>query len=66
MDLLKTKIKHKRHPNLTKAEILGIDQLKSNNDIIIKKADKVSAVVGTNITDHLREGKIIYIPSHQK
>ena len=56
MDLLKSKPKRSRNNNLTKAERKGLQELKLNNDIIIRKADKGSAVVIMNTKDYLREG----------
>ena len=55
MDLLKSKPKRSRNNNLTKAERKGLQELKLNNDIIIRKADKGSAVVIMNTKDYLRE-----------
>ena len=43
-------------PNLTKDEWKGLLPLKKNTDIVIKKADKDSAVVIMNTTDYLKEG----------
>ena len=45
-----------RHHNLTKGERLGLTELSKNPEIVIKKADKGSAVVIMNTTDYLREG----------
>ena len=56
MALFKSKTNFKRHQNLTKAERSGLYQLKANNEIIIKKADKGYAVVVMNTTEYLREG----------
>lgn len=42
--------------NITSAERESINALKSNPDIVIKSADKGSAVVVMNKTDYLREG----------
>ena len=55
-EILKCKPKHSRHNNLTKQERIGLNALKDNPDIVIKKADKGSAVVIMNTTDYLREG----------
>ena len=41
---------------MTKEEKLGLDALKNNPEIVLKKADKGSAVVVMNTTDYLREG----------
>ena len=54
MELLRTK--SPRPQNLTKEERLGLKSLLESNDIIIKKADKGSAVMVMNTTDYLREG----------
>ena len=35
---------------------MGLDELRKNPEIILKKADKGSAVVVMNTTDYLREG----------
>ena len=42
--------------NLTKAEKEAVQQLKQNTDIVIKAADKGSAVVIQNKTDYIQEG----------
>ena len=44
------------HSNLTKKQFQAIKQLSDNPDIVIKKADKGSAVCVINTTDYLREG----------
>ena len=54
--LLKSKIKTKGPQNLTKEQMIGLNELSSNPKIVIKKADKGSAVVVMNTTDYLREG----------
>ena len=54
--LLKSRLKNKGQPNLTKEQWTGLKELSSNPKIIIKKADKGSAVVVMNTTDYLREG----------
>ena len=54
--LLHTKINSKNTPNLTKEEFEGLDTLRKNPHIVIKKTDKGSAVVVMNTTDYLREG----------
>ena len=56
LEILKTKPKHKISDNLTKQERMGLKTLKDNPHIVIKKADKGSAVVVMNTTDYLREG----------
>ena len=55
-EILKCRPKHKKHDNLTGNERKGLKALKQNPHIIIKKADKGSAVVVMNTTDYLREG----------
>ena len=55
-EILKSKPRHNKHNNLTKEERIGLKALKDNPDIVIKKADKGSAVVVMNSTDYLREG----------
>ena len=55
-EILKSKCKPKRYNNVTKKENIGLNKLTSNPHIIIKKADKGSAVVVMNTTDYLREG----------
>ena len=52
-DLIKSKITNKRYDNLTKQERQWLQELKSNNNIVIKKSDKGSAVVVKNTTDYL-------------
>ena len=44
------------HKKVTKEERLGLKQLSTNPEIVIKKADKGSAVVIMQTTDYLREG----------
>ena len=46
---------HKR-ANLRKTEFEALKSLKNNKDIVIKKADKGSAVVIQNRTDYIKEG----------
>ena len=55
-EILKSKPKKVRHNNLSKQERIGLKQLRDNPDIVMKKADKGSAVVVMNTTDYLREG----------
>ena len=55
-EILKSKTKKTKHNNLTKQERIGLKELKDNPHIVIKKADKSSAVVVMNTTDYLREG----------
>ena len=55
-EILKSKFKPIRHKNITKGENIGMNKLTSNPHIIIKKADKGSAVVVMNTIDYLREG----------
>ena len=54
--LLNSKIKHSRKSNLTKEQMSSLRELSENPEIVIKKADKGSAVVVMNTTDYLREG----------
>ena len=54
--LLNSKIKNNKTNNLTKEERIGLKELTDNPEIIIKKADKGSAVVVMNTRDYLREG----------
>ena len=54
--LLKSKIKHSKTKNLSKNQFTALKSLCENPDIVIKKADKGSAVVVLNTTDYLREG----------
>ena len=51
-----SKIPMKHYNNLAKQERQGLLELKNNNHIVIKKADKGSAVVVMNTSDYLREG----------
>ena len=55
-NLLHSKIPNKRHNNLTKEQRAGILALQNNPEIVIKKADKGSAVVVINIKDYVRKG----------
>ena len=56
------------HQNLTKEEKQALTQLKNNQDIIIKAADKGSGVVLENKSDYLKNGlehlsdRKIYLP----
>ena len=54
--LLKSQCKGNRCKNLSKSQITGLRNRCQNPDIAIKMADKGSAVVVLNTTDHLREG----------
>ena len=56
IDLLKSKLKPNHQHNLTKEQWKGLMELRKNPEIVIKKADKGSAVVIMNTTDYLREG----------
>ena len=56
MNLLNTKVKQCHQHNLTKEQWKGLMELRKNPEIVIKKADKGSAVVIMNTTDYLREG----------
>ena len=56
LGLLKAKPKTLRHKNLTNQETLGLSALRDNPNIVIKKADKGSAIVVINTKDYLREG----------
>ena len=55
-NLLHSKLPKNRTNNLTKAQRPGILALQNNPTIVIKKADKRSAVVVMNTEDYLREG----------
>ena len=55
-EILKSRVKKRHYNNLTKQEKIGLKKLKDNPNIIIKKADKGSAVVVMNTTDYLKEG----------
>ena len=48
--------KHPHHTNISRGERLAIKNLTSNRDIIIKPADKGSAVVVLNRDDYIAEG----------
>ena len=54
--LLKAKPKPLRYHNLSKFETLGLQELSQNPNIVIKEADKGSAIVVMNSSDYLREG----------
>ena len=56
MNLLQDNTPAHINTNLTKEEWKGINQLQKNPHIVIKKADKGSAVVIMQTTDYLREG----------
>ena len=49
-------LKHTKYWKLTKTKQPGLKELPSNPNIVIKKADKGSAVVVMNTTDYLRKG----------
>ena len=53
MNLLKAKIPPNQKGNLTKQERLGLTELANNPNIVIKKADKGSAVVVMQTIDYL-------------
>ena len=55
-DLNKAKIQKASRQNLKKAEIAALGSLKTNTNIVIKKADKGSAVVIQDRTDYINEG----------
>ena len=54
--LLYSKNKRRPRQNLTKEERQGLNELTTNSEIVIQKADKGSAVVVMNTKDYLREG----------
>ena len=54
--LLNSKLKKVRKPNLTREQMSSLRELSENPEIVIKSADKGSAVVVMNTTDYLREG----------
>ena len=54
-EILKSKTKKTKHNNLTKQERIGLKELKDNPHIVIKKADKGSAVVVMNTTETIYE-----------
>ena len=54
--LLKSHLKGNKRKNLTKKQFSGLRDLAKNPEIVIKKADKGSAVVIMNTSDYLREG----------
>ena len=56
MNLLNSKVKQSHQHNLTKEQWKGVMELRKNPEIVIKKADKGSAVVIMNTIDYLREG----------
>ena len=56
MGLLNSKIPHASKPNLTREQMCSLREQSENPEIVIKKADKGSAVVLMNTTDYLREG----------
>ena len=56
MNLLECKFNKNPLQNITKDERAGMRDLQNNPHIVIKKADKGSAVVIMNTTDYLREG----------
>ena len=56
MNLLKAKRPPNNKGNLTKQERLGLTELANDPNIVIKKADKGSAVVVIQTIDYLHEG----------
>ena len=56
LGLLNSKTKHARKPNLTREQLSSLRELSDNPQIVIKNADKGSAVVVMNTTEYLREG----------
>jgi hypothetical protein len=55
-DLLQCNPQKSFMSNITKEQYMGLRSLTNNPDIVIKKADKGSAVVVMNTVDYLREG----------
>ena len=55
LELAKATPTHPAHDNLTKAERIALRELKGRHDIIIKPANKGSAVVIKNVKDYLDE-----------
>ena len=56
MNLLKDTVHKRPIPNLSKDQWKGLLNLRNNPHIVIKKADKGSAIVIMNTIDYLREG----------
>ena len=56
MNLLEDTMHKVTKPNLTRDQWSGLLELRKNPNIVIKKADKGSAVIIMNTTDYLREG----------
>ena len=55
MNLLECKVNHNSYNNLTKQQWKGPKELRVNTEIVIKKADKGSAIEIMNTTDYLKE-----------
>ena len=56
-DLHRQKYKQPRDTNLTKEEYQALKYLKHNSDIIIKQADKFSAIVALDKQSYIQEGQ---------
>ena len=56
MDLLNSTAHSSPHKNLTEEKWLKLKQLNTHPEIVIKKADKASAIIIMQTTDHLHEG----------
>ena len=56
MSLLECKISPRSKNDLTKQQWQGLKELGDNPEIVVKKADKGSAIVIMKTTDYLREG----------
>lgn len=53
---MRSKTKTQKKHNLTKKQFMGLKELTSNPDIIIKKSDKSGAIVVMDTHAYLREG----------
>ena len=54
-ELIKLPQNKKRKPNISKNELTALKELRNNNDIVIKKADKCSTIVIMDRTDYVKE-----------
>jgi hypothetical protein len=53
--VIQTPVKRVRWSNLSREERAGLNELKYNQELMIKKADKGSAIVVMNTSDYITE-----------
>ena len=55
--MIQTPVKRVRWSNLSREERAGLNELKNNRELMIKKADKGSAIVVMNTSDYIIEAE---------